>query len=59
MDRSFSVLETNHTDLIQCVKFNDYGNKLASCGADHCIRVWELGTGGKWVQTAEWKAHGA
>ena len=51
------LLETNHMDLIQCVRFNEYGNKLATSSADHTIRVWELANG-KWTLAAEWKAHG-
>lgn len=54
----YEVLSTLHSDVVTDCRFNTYGTRLATCSADHLIKVWEL-TEGVWTLTAEWKAHDA
>ncbi len=47
---------TKHDELIHAVRFDFYGNRLATCSSDQKIKVWEFDRK-MWKLTADWKAH--
>ena len=49
-------VETGHSDLIHDVAFDWYGRRMATCGSDHMVRVWDRDERtDSWVQTSEFK----
>eukprot|EP01132_Coremiostelium_polycephalum_P009324 gene9324-11431_t len=55
--RVFHKFSTSHDDLIHDVSYDFYGKRIATCSSDQKIKIWDLNDNGKWVLTAEWKAH--
>jgi nucleoporin SEH1 len=47
-----------HSDMIHDVKYDFYGQRLATCSSDQTIKVWD-NDNGNWVLSASWKAHDA
>lgn len=51
-------IATQHEDLVHDVAYDFYGKRLATCGADQKIKVWDMDDAtGAWSLSAEWKAH--
>mmetsp|Transcript_5626 Transcript_5626/g.15957 ORF Transcript_5626/g.15957 Transcript_5626/m.15957 type:complete len:319 (+) Transcript_5626:50-1006(+) len=58
MDR-FVAFPTHHADLVHDLKYNFYGNRVATCSSDQEIKVWNEGENGEWSATNLPKAHHA
>ncbi|KAJ3127664.1 epoxide hydrolase, soluble (sEH) [Nowakowskiella sp. JEL0407] len=61
---SFVAFNTKHQDLILDVAYNFYGNRLATCSADHKIKIWDSKSepsspDPSWSLSCSWKAHDA
>ncbi|KAL1407410.1 epoxide hydrolase, soluble (sEH) [Vanrija albida] len=54
-----SLLATGHADLVTHVVYDFYGERLATCSADHKIKVFRQMPDGTWEPETEWKAHDA
>ena len=46
-----------HLDVIHCVAYDYYGNRIASCSADHRIKIWDRDDKDEFQCTANFKAH--
>lgn len=52
--------ETGHQDIIYCLDFDYYGRRLATCGADKKVHIFNLSADGtSWVCVWSWRAHNA
>ncbi len=47
MLKSVATLE-GHEDRVWCVSWSPSGNLLASCGGDHCVKIWRQDHDSKW-----------
>jgi len=54
---SASVLPTNHADLIHDVSFDFYGRRMATCGGEHVVKIWDLDENGEWEEQAKISEH--
>ncbi|ESK81585.1 nuclear pore protein seh1 [Moniliophthora roreri MCA 2997] len=54
------LIQNAHSDLVTDASYNYYGIRLATCGLDQRIKVWQLDeTNGTWSVEDDWKAHDA
>ncbi|EJD39386.1 WD40 repeat-like protein [Auricularia subglabra TFB-10046 SS5] len=54
------ILPSAHTDLVTDAAYDYYGLKLATCGVDQRIKVWQQDeSNGQWTVEDDWKAHDA
>lgn len=51
------VLQSSHQDYILNLAFDHYGRRIATCGADRSVKIWELDEQGEWTSSSEWIAH--
>jgi nucleoporin SEH1 len=51
------VLQSSHQDYVLNLAFDHYGRRIATCGADRSVKIWELDENGEWISSAEWNAH--
>ncbi|KAJ1839385.1 epoxide hydrolase, soluble (sEH), partial [Coemansia sp. RSA 2708] len=52
------VIPVNHDDFIHDVAYNFYGTRLATCGSDRCIKVWDWNRqSGLWILSESIGAH--
>lgn len=42
------VLSSLHMDYIHAMSFDHYGRRLATCGGDQTVKVWDLNDNGEW-----------
>ncbi|BEI92844.1 uncharacterized protein CcaverHIS019_0504720 [Cutaneotrichosporon cavernicola] len=54
-----SLIPTGHADLVTHAAYDFYGEKLATCSADHKIKIFSKLPDGTWELETEWKAHDA
>jgi nucleoporin SEH1 len=48
-------ISTSHKDLIRDVAFDFYGQRMATCGLDHTVNVFDQAADGSWATTASFK----
>ncbi|KAH6905322.1 nuclear pore protein seh1 [Coprinopsis sp. MPI-PUGE-AT-0042] len=54
------LIPNAHNDLVTDAVYDFYGLKLATCGLDQRIKIWQLDeTNGTWSVEDDWKAHDA
>ncbi|KAF9226345.1 WD40 repeat-like protein [Gyrodon lividus] len=54
------LIQSAHDDLVTDISYDFYGLRLATCGLDQRIKIWQLDeTNGTWSVEDEWKAHDA
>jgi nucleoporin SEH1 len=53
------VLKHGHPDLVQCIAFNTYGDRVATGSVDGRVRVFNRGRDGVWRACDAWAAHPA
>lgn len=52
------MIETKHKEFVHSIAFNYYGDRLATCGSDQTIKVWDRSPDGKnWMLSKEFAAH--
>ncbi|EFN87899.1 nucleoporin SEH1 isoform X2 [Harpegnathos saltator] len=56
MFEAHSIL-ADHKDLIHDIAYDFYGQRMATCSTDQCVKVWDEDEHGNWHLTASWKAH--
>lgn len=56
--REIQPYDAGHDDLVLAVSFNYYGNRMATAGSDHRIKVWDK-KDDQWKFVDGWKAHDA
>jgi nucleoporin SEH1 len=44
-----AVLASNHADYVTALSFDYYGRRIASCGGDRSVSVFDLDDHGQWV----------
>jgi len=52
-----SEIESNHADLIHDVAYDFYGKRIATCGSDHKISIFDQEEGGQYKLSGEIKVH--
>ncbi|KAJ2818202.1 epoxide hydrolase, soluble (sEH), partial [Coemansia sp. 'formosensis'] len=51
-------IPVNHDDFIHDVAYNFYGTRLATCGSDRCIKIWDWNKQtGQWILNDSVSAH--
>ncbi|KAJ3306228.1 epoxide hydrolase, soluble (sEH) [Kappamyces sp. JEL0829] len=51
-------LESGHQDLIHCLAYNYYGNRIATCSSDQKVKVFDRAEAkSSWTCDDSWKAH--
>lgn len=50
-------INADHKDLIHDVAYDFYGERMATCSSDQCVKVWDSDARGNWQLSANWKAH--
>ncbi|THH20384.1 hypothetical protein EW146_g996 [Bondarzewia mesenterica] len=54
------LIQNAHNDLVTDAAYDFYGLRLATCGLDQRIKIWQLDErSGTWSSTSDWKAHHA
>ncbi|KAL0570451.1 hypothetical protein V5O48_011508 [Marasmius crinis-equi] len=54
------LIQNAHSDLVTDASYDYYGTRLATCGLDQRIKVWQLDVeNGTWSVEDDWKAHDA
>ncbi|KAF9258176.1 WD40 repeat-like protein [Marasmius fiardii PR-910] len=54
------LIQNAHSDLVTDASYDYYGLRLATCGLDQRIKIWQLdGENGTWSVEDDWKAHDA
>ncbi|KAH7098111.1 WD40 repeat-like protein [Auriculariales sp. MPI-PUGE-AT-0066] len=54
------LIASAHTDLVTDAQYDFYGLRLATCGVDHRIKVWQQeDSTHQWAVEDDWKAHDA
>ncbi|KAJ2656673.1 epoxide hydrolase, soluble (sEH) [Coemansia sp. RSA 1199] len=57
MDQDQSI-PVNHDDFIHDIAYNFYGSRLATCGSDRCIKIWDWNRQtGLWILNESIGAH--
>ncbi|KAJ2808879.1 epoxide hydrolase, soluble (sEH) [Coemansia guatemalensis] len=57
MDQDLSI-PVNHDDFIHDLVYNFYGTRLATCGSDRCIKIWDWNKQtGMWILNESIQAH--
>ncbi|KAJ2079755.1 epoxide hydrolase, soluble (sEH) [Coemansia sp. RSA 988] len=57
MDQELSI-PVNHDDFIHDLVYNFYGTRLATCGSDRCIKIWDWNKQtGMWILNESIQAH--
>ncbi|KAJ1932207.1 epoxide hydrolase, soluble (sEH), partial [Linderina macrospora] len=57
MEKEFSI-PVNHDDFIHDIAYNFYGTRLATCGSDRSIKIWDWNKQtGLWVLNESISAH--
>ncbi|KAJ2855766.1 epoxide hydrolase, soluble (sEH), partial [Coemansia erecta] len=57
MEREMSI-PVNHDDFIHDLAYNFYGTRLATCGSDKCIKIWDWNKQtGLWILNESIPAH--
>ncbi|KAJ1866761.1 epoxide hydrolase, soluble (sEH) [Coemansia sp. RSA 989] len=57
MDQDQSI-PVNHDDFIHDIAYNFYGTRLATCGSDRCIKIWDWNRQtGLWILNESISAH--
>ncbi len=41
-------LNTGHQDLLHCLSYNYYGNRIATCSSDQKVKVFDREKDGSW-----------
>ncbi|KAF8906816.1 WD40-repeat-containing domain protein [Gymnopilus junonius] len=60
--RSTGIIQNAHGDLITDAAYDFYGFRLATCGLDQRIKIWQLdgsNENSQWTVEDDWKAHDA
>ncbi|KAF3938910.1 hypothetical protein ABW19_dt0200257 [Dactylella cylindrospora] len=50
---------TGHEDLLHSVAYDFYGQRIATCSSDQCIKVFDSTEDGEWKENDKWRAHDA
>ncbi|KAJ7484333.1 WD40 repeat-like protein [Mycena latifolia] len=54
------LIPSAHNDLVTDASYDFYGLRLATCGLDQRIKIWQMDeTNGSWAVEDDWKAHDA
>ncbi|KAJ1939197.1 epoxide hydrolase, soluble (sEH) [Kickxella alabastrina] len=57
MEQEMSI-PVNHDDFIHDIAYNFYGTRLATCGSDRCIKIWDLDKqAGLWILNETLSGH--
>jgi nucleoporin SEH1 len=53
------ILSSPHKDFIHDIAFDHYGRRIATCSADHTVKIFDLDENGEWATSvgSGWKAH--
>eukprot|EP00041_Stephanoeca_diplocostata_P009142 m.139340 g.139340 ORF g.139340 m.139340 type:complete len:323 (+) comp17620_c0_seq3:92-1060(+) len=50
-------IDAAHDDLISDVAYNYYGNRIATCGSDHTVKIFDVDSTGVQNKSGEFKVH--
>lgn len=55
----FTTVDHEAQDVLLAAAFNPSGTRIATCSADHRIRVYDIGANDHWSVVDQWRGHDA